>query len=237
MKFAKLISALAIIMTVAIAPASRAFAQSNTASDGVNDKQNYKDERKQFFDSIKEQRKDLKDQIKDFKEQRKDKTFDSERIYDVEPTLKFDGITSGWAVVGGKAYPATFSLEGKAGQVSERGWQLSGIGTVEIEKRMITFELKGFTKNNHVNIKGISQTDESIVIHLRGTFASMAESDNSFALAFTRATIVDQNSDVKVPLVLTGEVKTNLLTPVVDETESKPEITESEIEELLDALI
>lgn len=236
MKFAKLISALAIIMAVAIAPTSGVFAQTDVASVEVSDKQLYKNERKQSFDSVKEQRKDLKDQINDFNEHRQDKPI-SDRIQDVEPTLGFNGITSGWAVVGGKAYPATFSLEGKAGQADEKVWQLSGIGTVEIEKRKVSFDLKGFAKNNHVNIKGISQNHESVVIHLRGHFAPIAESENSFALAFTRAAIVAQASDVKVPLVLVGEVKTYPLAPVVDESQSEPEITEPEIEELLDTLV
>ena len=120
MKYRQLISALAIIMAVAIAPATGAFAQSDVASDEINNKKIYKEEKKQLFDSIKEQRKALTEQIKDFKDQRKDKSPDSDRIRDVEPSLEFKGETSGWAVIGGKAYPATFSLEGKAGQV-ERG--------------------------------------------------------------------------------------------------------------------
>ena len=54
MKYRQLISALAIIMPIAIAPATGAFAQSDEAFDDINDKQIYKEERKQFFDSIKE---------------------------------------------------------------------------------------------------------------------------------------------------------------------------------------
>ena len=233
MKYRQLISALAIIMAVAIAPATGAFAQSDVASDEINNKKIYKEEKKQFFDSIKEQRKALTEQIKDFKDQRKDKSPDSDRIRDVEPSLEFKGETSGWAVIGGKAYPATFSLEGKAGQV-ERGWHLSGNGTVVIGDRNVTFDLKGFAKDNHVNIKGISQDDESITIHLRGNFAPIADNEESFALAFTRAAIVDSDSDVKVPLVLVGQVETTSIIPV-DETE--PETTDFEIEELLDDLL
>ena len=232
MKYRQLISALAIITAIAIAPATGAFAQSDTASDEVNDKKIYKEERKQFLDSVKEQRKALTDQIRDFKDQRKDQLGDSDKIRDVEPSLEFKGETSGWAVIGGKAYPATFSLDGKAGQV-ERGWMLSGEGTVVIGDRNVTFDLKGFAKDNHVNIKGISQDDESITIHLRGNFAPIAENEGSFALAFTRAAIVDNNSDVKVPLVLVGEVKTSPITPV-DDTESE---TTDSVDDLLDDLL
>ena len=122
MKFAKLILALAIIMAVAIVPASGAFAQTDAASNEVSDKQIYKEERKQFFDSIKDQRKDLKDQIRYFKEQRQDRIVDSERIHDVESTLGFDGTTSDWTVVGGKAYVTEFLLERIVSQVGEKRW-------------------------------------------------------------------------------------------------------------------
>ena len=67
-------------MAVAIAPATGAFAQSDEASDDINDKQIYKEERKQFFDSIKEERKALTEQIKVFKDQRKDRLADSDRF-------------------------------------------------------------------------------------------------------------------------------------------------------------
>ena len=228
-------------MAVAIAPASGAFAQSDVISDAENsDKQIDKEERKAFFEQIKEQRDALKEQIRDYKDQRKDRHVDSdrERIHDIEPTLMFYGETSGWAFVNGKAYPAEFTLDGKAGHVENRGWSISGEGTVFIGDREIVFDLKGFAKNNHINIKGQSQGDDSIIIHLRGYFAPIAESEDSFALAFTRAAILVESSDVKVPLVLVGDVKVEPIIsvdePVSEETDFEADM--EEIEELLELL-
>jgi len=229
-----MISALAIIMVIAIAPSSGAFAQTYVASDEVNDKQIYKEERKQLFDSLKDQRNDIKAQIQEFKDQRPT----DRNIPDVEPTLGFNGTTSGWAEIGGKAYPITLSFDGEAGQVGERGWKLSGTGTAQVGERTVTFDLNGFAKKNHIGIKGVSQDNESVVIHLRGHFAPIAGDDGSYALAFKGAA-KNTESDVKIPLVLVGQVKTSSLDPTVDEPTElvKPEISDSEIQKLLDDLL
>lgn len=229
-----MISALAIIMAIAIAPSSGAFAQTNFASDEVSDKQIYKEERKQLLDSIKEQRNDIKAQIQELRDNRPT----DRSLPEVEPTLGFDGNTSGWALVGGKAYPVTLSLVGEAGQVGERGWKLSGTGTAQVGERTVTFDLNGFAKKNHIGIKGVSQDNESVVIHLRGQFAQIAGNDGFYALAFKGAA-ANTESDVKVPLVLVGDVNTFPLDSTVDETTElvEPEISDSEIETLLDDLL
>ncbi len=224
MKNAKLFSALAVIMAIVIAPASGAFAQSDVAVENSNN-QIDKEERKAFLDNIKDQRNALRDQVRDFDDQRKDRLADSEqkRIH-VESSLTFEGQTSGWAVINGKAYPTDFVLDGKAEQ-TKQGWQLTGTGTVFVGEREITFDLKGFAKNNHVNMKGVSQDNDSVIIHLRGNFAPIAESENSFALAFTRAAITVEDSDVRVPLVLVGDVTVK---PLISNEESVSEETDFE---------
>ena len=238
MKNAKLFSALAIVMAIAIAPASGAFAQSDVAAENSKN-QIDKEERKAFFDGIKDQRNALRDQIKDFNDQKRDRLTDSQHDRpNVEPTLMFDGHTSGWGVVNGEAYSTEFTLEGKAGQ-TDRGWKTSGTGTVFIGEREITFDLKGFAKNNHVSMKGVSQDNDNVVIHLRGHFTPVVESENSFALAFTRAAITVQDSDVKVPLVLVGEVAVKPIVsddePVSDETDFQPDT--EELDEVLELLV
>ena len=224
-------------MVIALVPISGAFAQSDITAENSNN-QIDKEEQKTFFDAIKDQRNVLRDQIRDFNDQKRDRLSDSQHDRpDVEPTLMFDGHTSGWAVVNGKAYPAEFTLEGKAGQ-TERGWKIIGTGTVFVGEREITFDLKGFAKNNHVSMKGVSQDNDNVVIHLRGHFAPVAESENTFALAFTRAAITVENSDVKVPLVLVGEVNVKPIVsddkPVSDEADFESD--SQELDEVLELL-
>lgn len=228
-----MISAFAIIMSIAIAPSTGVFAQTDVATDEVSDKQIYKEEKKQLIDSFKEQRNDIKTQIKEFRDSRPT----DHNLPEVEPTLEFNGITSGWAEIGGKAYPITLSLDGKAGQVGERGWNLSGTGIAQVGERTVAFDLNGFAKKNHIAIKGVSADNESIVIHLRGHFAPIAGDDGSYALAFKGA-IANTASDIKVPFVLVGDVQTFSLDSTVDESKLvKSEISDSEIEDLLDDLL
>lgn len=223
MKYAKLFLVLSIIMAVAIAPVSGAFAQTDAENSDI---QTDKEQRKAYAKEIKEQRQLLKDQLKDLNDQRKNRlgdTFD-ERIQDVEFTLSVNGVTSGWAVVDGKAFPAEFILDANAGYAEKRGMIITGTGTIFIGDREITFDLKGFAKNNRVHMNGVSQDDDSIKIHLKGHFTPIADSDDSYALAFTRAAIIAESSDVKVPLVLVGDVTvTPTITdePVIDETDSE----------------
>lgn len=223
MKYAKLFLVLSIIMAVAIAPISGAFAQTDAENSDI---QTDKEQRKAYVKEIKEQRQLLKDQLKDLNDQRKNRlgdTFD-ERIQDVEFTLSVNGVTSGWAVVDGKAFPAEFILDANASHAEKRGMIITGTGTIFIGDREITFDLKGFAKNNRVHMNGVSQDDDSIKIHLKGHFAPIADSDDSYALAFTRAAITAESSDVKVPLVLVGDVTvTPTITDesVIDETDSE----------------
>jgi len=223
MKYAKLFLALSIIMAVAIAPVSGAFAQTDAEN---SDTKTDKEQRKAYAQEIKEQRQSLKEQLQDLNDQRKNRlsaTLD-ERIQNVEFTYLVNGDVSGWAVVNGKAFPAEFILDGKAGHAEKRGVVFTGTGTIFIEDREVTFDLKGFAKNNSVQIHGVSQGDESIKIHLKGHFAPIADIEGYYALAFTRVAINVESSDVKVPLILVGDVT---VTPpivddsVIDETDSE----------------
>ena len=118
MKYVKLFSALAIIMAVAISPATGVFAQTDVNADvsitaEKTDKQIYKEQQQQVREQIKEQRQDLKSKLTDLQNLRQDR-LDTRPEIDVVPSLEFIGQVSGWAVIGGQAVPATFDLSGEA---------------------------------------------------------------------------------------------------------------------------
>ena len=181
MKYVKLFSALAIIMAVAISPATGVFAQTDVNADvnadvnvdvntdvnadistDVNadvsitaektDKQIYKEEQQKIREQIKEQRQDLKSKLTDLQNLRKDR-LDTRPEIDVVPSLEFTGQVSGWAVIGGQAVPATFDLSGEAGKIGPRGWKITGTATAEIGDRNVTFDLQGHARGNHVSLK------------------------------------------------------------------------------------
>ncbi|MFB5638248.1 MAG: hypothetical protein ACE5RF_07540 [Nitrosarchaeum sp.] len=234
MKYVKLFSALAVIMAVAIAPTIGAFAQSDVNADvsvdvstdinttETKDKQIYKEERKQIRDQIKEQRQNIKTQLNDLKDLRKDRSADSNSDVKVTPSLEFSGEVTGWAVIGGKAVPATFDLSGEAGKIGQRGWKITGTATAEIGDRNVTFDLQGHARGNHVSLKGTTNQFDSVVIHLNGYFAPIAEESGSFALAFHRSAIINEQADIRIPLVLVGQVDTTPIGEVVEPTDVDP---------------
>lgn len=221
-------------MAVAIAPTIGAFAQSDVNADvsvdvstdinttETKDKQIYKEERKQIRDQIKEQRQNIKTQLSDLKDLRKDRPIDSNSDVRVIPSLEFSGEVTGWAVIGGKAVPATFDLSGEAGKIGQRGWKITGTATAEIGDRNVTFDLQGHARGNHVSLKGTTNQFDSVVIHLNGYFAPIAEESGSFALAFHRSAIINEQADIRIPLVLVGQVDTTPIGEIVEPTDIDP---------------
>jgi len=230
MKYVKLFSALAIIMTVAVAPTSIAFAQSDVNADvSVNantaetkDKQIYKEEQKQIREQIKEQRQNIKTQLNDLRNLQNDRLTDNNSNVNVIPSLEFSGKVTGWAVIGGKAVPATFDLSGEAGKIGQRGWKITGTATAEIGDRNGTFDLQGHARGNHVSLKGTTSEFNSVVIQLNGYFASISNESGSFALAFHRSAIINEQANIRIPLVLVGQVDTTPIGDAIEPTEIDP---------------
>jgi len=209
-------------MAVAIAPSSGAFAQSDGTTDAeTTDKQIYKEEQKQIRDQVKEQRQNIKSQLNDLRNLRNDLQTNSPET-DVVPSLTFSGKVTGWAVIGGKAIPATFDLSGEAGKIGQRGWKITGTATANIGDRNVTFDLQGFARGNHVSLKGTTSEFDSVVIQLNGYFAPINGEDGSFALAFHRSAIINEQANVRIPLVLVGQVETTPIGDAVAPTEVNP---------------
>lgn len=203
-------------MAVAIAPSSGVFAQSDDSTDvETSNKQIYKEEQKQVREQIKEQRQNIKTQLNDLRDLRNDRLADKTDV-NIVPSLEFSGKVTGWAVIGGKAIPATFDLSGEAGKIGQRGWKISGTADAKIGDRNVTFDLQGFARGNHVVLKGTTSEFDSVVIQLNGYFAPIADETGSFALAFHRSAIINEQADIRIPLVLVGQVNT---TPIGDAVE------------------
>ena len=235
MKYVKLFSALAIIMAIVISPTTGVFAQTDINAD-VNadvsvaaentDKQIYKE--KQVREQIKEQRQDLKSKLTDLQNLRNNRLDTNSKI-DVVSSLEFSGKVIGWAVIGGQAVPTTFDLSGEAGKIGLRGWKITGTATAEIGDRNVLFDLQGHTRGNHVSLKGTTSEFDSVIIHLNGYFAPVANDAGSFALAFHRSAIVNEQTQIRIPLILVGQVDTtpigDALPPVSDSVDVSADLT------------
>lgn len=232
MKYVKLFSALAIIMAVAISPTTGVFAQTDVNADvsitaEKSNKQIYK-EKQQVREQIKEQKQNLKSKLTDLQNLRNDRLSAHAEI-DVVPSLEFTDKVSGWAVIGGQAVPATFDLSGETGKIGPRGWKIIGTATAEIGDRDATFDLQGHARGNHVSLKGTTNEFDNVVIHLNGYFAPVSDDAGSFALAFHRSAIINEQAQIRIPLILVGQVNTtpigDTLPPVVESVDISSELT------------
>lgn len=223
MKYVKLFLALAIITAVAIAPSSGVFAQSDVNKDAkTTDKQIYKEEQKQIRDQVKKQRQDIKSQLNDLRDLRNDLQNNKGSETDVIPSLTFSGKVTGWALIGGKAVPAVLDLSGEAGKTGQHGLKINGTATAEIGDRNVTFDLQGFVRGNHVSLKGTTSEFDSVVIQLSGYFTPIADEHGSFALAFHRSAIINEQANIRIPLILVGQVDTTPIGDVVEPIEVSP---------------
>jgi len=88
----KLFSVLAIVVAVALAPASIVFAQTDTSVEN-SPNQIDKEDRKVFFDKIKIEKQKLRDQIRDFNSQSDRQAYDRYNGIHADPTVLFKGQT------------------------------------------------------------------------------------------------------------------------------------------------
>lgn len=208
------------------------------------------EERKQLRDQYKNNPQEIREQMKQLKDAYKDKIrayindirphivdrpYDGDRS-DVngEPDISFYGSATGWAILGGKAYDATISLEGKASHISNGVWKVYSTGTIIVSGHEAVLDLNGFTRSGHIMLHGTgtlvgSDGEQDIRVQLRGNYAPIAESDNEFAIAFTNAVVHNIDTGHRIPLSLVGSIMVERLGPEPESVESEvadmPELT------------
>ena len=210
---------LALLMAVAVAPATMAFAQNNADADDAKDRKDaindLKDEFKQKKETLREEFKQrqetLKEQIREEIKTGKDLLRNSDR----SATLQFDGTTSGWAVIAGSAHPSSIVLSGDAYQIGGANWKVKSNGTLTVADRVVSLDLAGHARSNLIVLQGTGTLDgEPIRVHLKGHFAPTGD-ENVFAIAFTNASVQYLESGIRVQLMQVGSA---VVTPVVAPT-------------------
>ncbi len=223
------------------------------------DKQQIKDEIRKLRDEIREERKQLRDQYKDnpdeLRDQLKqlrdeyknkirpyindlrpyitDRPIDDDRPdVDRKADLKFRGKTSGWAILGGQAFPSTIGLTGEAFHVGKGVWKIHSNGLITVSDHKAELVLKGTAKSGKIMLHGTgilvgSDDKADIRIQLRGHYAPVAGSENEFAIGFTHAQIHNKETGHRIPLSLVGSVMVENVgpEPVEPEFSDIPQIT------------
>ncbi len=223
---------LALLLVVALAPASIAFAQTSANDDaGVTtetkptdsvDADTRTDEQKRN-DKLKEDLKRIRDSISDKKtkniDRKSDKIRDTntdrirDKVIDKAAELTYKGRTSGWAILGGVAFPSSIGISGEGYNQGSGNWRITAVGDIAVADHTAKLDLKGHVKGNQITLQGTGTLSDgtAIKIHLKGHYAPTSNT-GEFAIAFTNSHIQYMDNGARMPLMQVGSV---MVTPIV----------------------
>ena len=148
---------------------------------------------------------------------------------DRQAEVKFDGKTSGWAIVAGQAFPSSIVLDGKAVHQNNGVWKVKSTAEISVgDRHDIPLELKGKAVNGKLRLHGTGTLDggDTFRIILRGHYAPVADSPGTFVLDFSTAKVQNMENGLRIPLFQHGPINVESVIPTVDDS-----VTDSNVEE------
>ena len=234
---AKFLSALALILVIALAPMSTGvFAQEGTTSTEVSettsvdesstdtvDDQTRRDEIKDKMQELRELRADkiqeFKDKVRDeYKDRLRTDVSPDVRPYDMPPDrqadLTFDGNAAGWTIIGVHAIESSTILNGEAWHIRGDIWKIHSKGTLVVGERNVDVEFKGFANGHRLTLHGTGMVgDDPIRVLIRGHYAPTVDY-GVFAIAFNQMGVQNHNTGAKFTMAQVGSVT---VTPTSDD--------------------
>ena len=141
---------------------------------------------------------------------------------DTRAEVEFDGITEGWAIISGVAYPASITLDGNAIHHGNGVWKVASDSTISVGERDVPLELKGKAVNGKLRLHGTGELDngESFRLILRGNYAPIYDQPGQFVVDWSFAKIQNMENGFRLPLFINGEITVTPVVPVTDEIET-----------------
>ena len=139
---------------------------------------------------------------------------------DRQAEVKFDGKTSGWAIVAGQAFPSGIALDGKAVHQNNGVWKVKSTAEISVGDRTdIPLELKGKAVNGKLRLHGTGTLEggDTFRIILRGHYAPVADSPGTFVLDFSTAKVQNMENGLRIPLFQHGLIDVEPVIPTVDD--------------------
>lgn len=236
----KFSEALALLLVVALAPASIAFAQTtgdvesaetevkstdpaDTKADTRTDEQKRKDKLNDELKRLRESIADRKSKIADRNTDKiRDKVIDADRVKTIDRAadLKYSGKTSGWAILGGTAFPSSIAISGQGHNQGGGNWKITATGDLAVADRTAKLDMTGHVRGNQITLQGTGTLSDgtAIKIHIKGHYAATGNT-NEFAIAFTNSHIQYMDNGARMPLMQVGSV---MVTPIVTPVEPIP---------------
>ena len=134
--------------------------------------------------------------------------------------VMFSGVTDGWAIIGGQAYPAEIEISGDAYRHGKGAWKVTSEATVIFDGEPIAkLDLKGKAAHGKLRLHGSGTLDngEPFRIFLRGNYAPIAEQPGEFVLAFGAAKVHNMETGARIPLIQSGIVTVEPVDPTTDD--------------------
>jgi len=237
----KFLSALALILAIALAPVlTAAFAQDDSVDSDVSvsttvdatetnadetdetvDNKS-KDEIKEKMEELRKQRaekiQEFKDKIRDeYKDRLRTDVSPNVRPYDIPPDrqadLTFTGEASGWTLIGGYALESSTILNGEAWHIKGDIWKIHSKGALHVGDRTVDVEFKGFANGHRLILHGTGYVGEDpIRVFIRGHYAPTVDY-GIFAIAFNQMGVQNLNTGAKFTMAQNGDVT---VTPTSD---------------------
>lgn len=148
---------------------------------------------------------------------------------DRQAEVKFDGKTSGWAIVAGQAFPSSIALDGKAVNQNNGVWKVKSTAEISVgDRENIELDLKGKAVNGKLRLHGTGTLDggDTFRIILRGHYAPVADSPGTFILDFSTAKVQNMENGLRIPLFQHGPITVEPVISTVDDL-----VTDSNVEE------
>ena len=135
--------------------------------------------------------------------------------------VMFSGMTDGWAVIGGQAYPAEIEISGNAYRHGNGAWKVTSEAIVSVDGKIkAELDLKGKAAHGKLRLHGsgtLQDSDEPFRIFLRGNYAPIADQPGDFVLAFGAAKVHNMETGAKIPLIQDGIVTVEAVDPTTDD--------------------
>lgn len=212
--------------------------KTDTRTDEQKRKDKLRDELKRIKDAIAEKKRTEKirdsDRVRDADTDRRDKVTDkvrdrvtdriADRITDKVrdrvidradkgAELSYSGKTSGWAILGGTAFPSSIGISGEGYHQGGGNWKMTAVGDIAVADHTAKIDLVGHVRGHTINLQGMGTLSDGteFKLHLKGHYAPTGNT-NEFAIAFTNSGIQFKDQSARMPLMQVGTV---IATPIV----------------------
>jgi len=143
--------------------------------------------------------------------------------------VKFEGVTNGWAIIAGQAYPSSIVIDGNAVYENNGVWKVTSTAAISVGDRTdVQLDLKGKAVNGKLRLHGIGTLDGGATfrIILTANYAPINGQTGDFVLDFSTAKVQNMENGLRIPLIQHGIVHVSPVISTVDDLAADLDVKE-----------